>query len=811
MLETNFKIATRSMVRQKLFSAINISGLAVGITACFLILMYVRRELSYDRYHPNADRTYRVWVSGALGGNDFSMAVTAAPMAAALKADYPDIETVTRGTGIGGFPVIRYGDKVFSEERWTAMDSTAFEVFGLELLRGDPGQVLNQPMQVLITESTARRYFGDEDPLGKTLNSDRRRDFVVSGVIKDMPQNSHAHYDFIASMSSYQQSESQQWMNHNYYTYLVLNEGYDPEELEAKLPGMVTKYVGPQIEQALGVSYDELLENGAAYAYHLQPITAIHLNSDLDEEIEVNGSTKYIYIFSIVALFILGLAAINYMNLSTARSAERAKEVGIRKTLGSNRKQLIMQFLTESVVFTVLAGAIAFVLIKLSLPWFNNLVGLQLQAGLSLLWPLLGVSVIVGLVAGVYPAFFLSSFHAATILQGGQSPAGKGSRLRNGLVIFQFAVSVFLFSGALLIKNQLDHMQNKPLGFNKENLLVIEKTDDIGMQVRALKQTLLDHPAIESVTNSRAIPGRNGEFGSSVFGIETETGVEMQLLITMFADFQFAETYGLTMAQGRFFDPQFATDSQAVVINAAAARAFGMDDLAGKDLKVFGGPNGERSLKIIGILDDFHFESVHQTIRPMIIFPFGNNVFGGAVQFGKFLTVRINPANVGEILATAESAWKEIANDQAFEYVFLDDDLRRLYAFEARTQAIISVFTVLAISIAGLGLLGLAAFSMEQRSKEIGIRKVLGASLAQIFVVLSRDMMSLVLIAIGVALPVSYFLMNRWLEDFAYRVGYNPANFLIAGVGALVIALITISYQVLRAAVANPINALRYE
>ncbi|MCH7528524.1 MAG: ABC transporter permease [Candidatus Marinimicrobia bacterium] len=812
MLDTNVKIAIRGVTRQKLFSGINILGLAVGITACMLILMYVRDELSYDNYHPYAERTARIAVEGALGGNKFEMAVTSAPMAAAMLADYPEVEYATRVSGIFGFPVIRYGDRVFSEERWTAMDSTAFDVFALELVRGDPQTALSKPNQVVITESTARRYFGDEDPMGKILNSDRRRDFEVSGVIKDFPHNSHMHYDFIASMVSYDRSGNNMWVSNNFYTYVVLREGYTFDDLEAKLPETVTKYVGPQVEQFLGVSWQKLVEDGTAYRFFLQPLTDIHLTSHLDAEIEVNGSYAYIYTFTLIALFILLLAAINYMNLATARSAHRAKEVGVRKTLGSRKSQLVRQFLTESTVFALLGSLVAALMIGLSLPWFNNLLGLELTFDPVIVPLLIGIALVVGLLAGTYPAFFLSSFNAAEVLLGSKSNTGAGSKLRSGLVIFQFTVSIVLFSGALLVTKQLDHMQNKPLGFVKDNMLVVEKTDDIGADIQPFMKALANNANILAVSNSTAIPGARNAMGASVFGIVKEDGEDNQLLITMTADWDFADVYGIKMVKGRFYDTRFASDSLAVVINAAAARAYGIADPVGMDLTVIHDTGEDKSrIPIIGVIDDFHYESLHKKVRPLVIFPMGSASFGGGTNFGKFVTARINPGDLAATLDYVERTWKEFANDQALEYVFLDDHLATQYAGDVRTKALMSVFTVLAIFIASLGLLGLAAFSAEQRTKEIGIRKVLGASGAQIFIILSRDIMSLVLVAVGLSLPISYYVLNRWLQDFAYRVEIPPQTFLVAGLGALAIALITISYQVLRASLSNPINALRYE
>ena len=806
------KIAIRNVVQQKLYSTINILGLSVGVAACITIILYVQDELSYDRYHEKADRIYRVALSASIGGNDFNVTLSAAPVAATLLEEFPEVEATTRIGYIGGYPVIRYGDRVYSEELFTAADSTIFDVFDIPFIVGDPKTALIEPNSLVLTESTAKRYFGDENPMGKMMTSDKVNERMVTGVIEDFPHNTHFHYDFLLSFATNPSSRSTNWLNNNLYTYIVLKEGASAEELEAKFPDMVRKYVGPQIEQALGVSWDQVGEDGSSYEIFLQPLTDIHLRSHLEREIEVNGNITYIYIFSIIAAFILIIACINFMNLATARSANRAREVGVRKTLGSNRGQLIRQFLVESVILTFVAVILAVILVQLVLPWFNNVVGLQLSFKYSNLpWIILG-SVVVGILAGSYPAFFLSAFNPAIVLRGAQKVKGKGSRLRSVLVVFQFTISIILFTGTIMVRNQLDYLQNKDPGYTPENLLVVEKTDDIGQQIEAFKQELGENPGILEVTNSTCIPGKPPT-SESLLGMNTPTGDQLQILAIYFTDFNFQNTYGIKMAEGRFFSKQFSTDSNSVVLNQAAVAAFGVDDPIGKEVIIYGGPNNQIDrIPVIGVMEDFHFKSLHSPIRPMVIAPFGATFFGGpGPTFGKYTTLRIRPDNIPALLSSVEETWMGFALDQAFEYVFFEDDFNTLYVNEFQTRTIASMFAVLAVFVACLGLLGLASFTAEQRTKEIGIRKVLGATVTGIFRLLSSDVLKLVVISALLSLPISWYALHNWLENFAYRVSFSLLTFIIASLVAVAIALLTITWQVMKAATVNPVTALRYE
>ena len=671
---------------------------------------------------------------------------------------------------------------------------------------GDAATALNKPDAIILTESSWKKYFGDEDPMGKLINSDRRRDYIVTGVIKDFPKNSHFKADFLSPLSAYQDAGNDRWVSNNFYTYIVFREGVDPNVFEPKMYSLIEKYAIPQIERFTGQPYDKLQEQGANYEFKLQPLVDIHLHSNLEYELEPNSDASYIYIFSIVAIAILLIACINFMNLSTARSATRALEVGIRKTLGSNKAKLVQQFLIESILLTFIAVIFATIIIKILLPFFNDLAGKNLEIGYFdnpvALPAIIGFALIVGLFAGIYPAFFLTSFIPVEVLKGNTKMRGKGAWMRSTLVIFQFSVSIILFVGTFIVYNQLQYIQNKKLGFNKDQVVVLEKTDDIGDQIPVLKQQLLENNNIKSVTNHQTIPGSG--FGNSVFQLEGESAEENHLLWMWFTDYDLLDTYEIEMAEGRFFSEEFPSDSNAVVINEKAMKAMGITDPLSRQF-VDRGRNSEevRYMPIIGVMKDFHFQSLHSEIRPMIIFPIRFN--------GRYTAVKIASENITETLAFMENKWKDIAHDQAFEYVFLDEEFMKNYEAEMRTGDLFTSFSVLAILIACLGLYGLAAFITEQRTKEIGIRKVMGASVGSILLILCREFSKWVLIATIISWPLAYFGMDTWLEDFYYRIDITWGVFILSGVVALVIAIITVSTQVIKAATANPADSLRYE
>ncbi|MDR3625840.1 MAG: ABC transporter permease [Ignavibacteriaceae bacterium] len=807
MIKNYLRVAFRNLRKYKAFSFINIIGLAVGIACCISIFLYVQDELSYDKFNKKSYQVYRITADIEFNNVAIRIAHTPSPLGSAIIQDFPEVVSFTRIRNFG-FPVLRYKNKAFSEERFYSVDSAFFNVFTVKFLKGNPGTALTQPNTVVITSSMAKKYFGNENPMGKFLNADHRRDYIVTGVVEDFPHNSHFRFDFLGSLTTYDDSRYPTWLSNNYFTYILFKAGTDPVQFQKKLNDNTEKYISQQLKSIAGFTYREFKSRGNKWEYILQPLTSIHLNSHLEHELEANSDISYIYIFSIIALSILLIAIINFMNLSTARSERRAKEVGIRKALGSNKGQLVKQFIIESILMSFISISIAVMLVEIILPLFNNLSGKGMKLNLLdniYTIPLLVIfAIIVGIFAGSYPAFYLSSFQPVQIIKLNSQKKNRKSFLRSGLVIFQFAVTIILFIGTFIIYNQLGYIQNKNLGFNKDQVVVIKKADDIGNQLAAFKQALLNNPNILSVSNSDIVPGNQG--GDTVYKLEGASNQDSKNIRILFCDYNFVNSYQMKLNKGRFFSREHPSDTNAVVINQAAVKEFGLANPIGKHLMKFGPSEKDmQSFNIIGVIDDFNYESLHQAIRPLVIHLFNN---GG---FGRFVSVRIAPADYKNTIEFIEGIWKKFADNEAFEYNFFDQDWAKLYVDEQVTSKVASIFSILAIFVAGLGLLGLAAFVTEQRTKEIGIRKVLGASVPEILVLLSKEFSKWVLIANLLAWPLAYYFMNNWLKAFAYRINITPWIFISSGVLALVIALLTVSANAVKAATANPVKSLKYE
>lgn len=807
MIKNYLKIALRNFLKHKGYSFINIFGLAFGVACCLMIILFVLDEMSFDRYHEKADQIYRVGINGYINNTSFQGVVTCAPMAETLVREYPEVTAATRLRNFG-FPVFRYGDKVFSEERVLWVDQAFFDVFTVSFIKGDVNTALVEPNTIVLTESMALKYFGDEDPVGKSLNADRRRDYLITGVVADTPRNSHFHYDFLASLSTYEDSRSPVWVSNNYHTYFVLQEGSSPRLFEEKLVELVKKYVGPQIQAAAGITLEQFFESGGDWGYFIQPLTDIHLRSHYEYELEPNGDIAYVYIFSIIALGILLVACINFVNLATARSVNRAREVAIRKTIGSRRAQLIRQFLAETTLTSLLAVALALLIVQVLLPYFNRLTEKALFIpyieNTFTIPALLGAVLFIGILAGIYPAFFLASFDPVVVLKSETTGRTKKSNLRNVLVVFQFTVSIVLIVGTFVVEKQLKYIQNMNLGFNKDQVVVVKKTDDLGKQIQSFRQELVKNSRVENASNTGNLIGE--AFGNSAFKIAGETGEETHLLWTYFTDAYFVDTYRIEIAAGRYFEEGRQTDQQAVVINETAVKEMGMVDPVGKQIVAYGPTKEqEQSFTIIGVMKDFHFESLHFQIRPLIVLLYGPE------NRGRYISVRINSEGIRETMAFLESTWRRFADNQAFEYEFFDDHFAKVYKAEERTGQIFFAFSFLAIIIASLGLFGLAAFIAEQRTKEIGIRKVLGATETKIVFLLSRQFTKWVALSNLIAWPIAYYFMHKWIQRFAFRPGISLWSFLLASAVVLIIALFTVSYQTVRAARSDPVDLIRYE
>jgi putative ABC transport system permease protein len=776
--------------------------LAIGVTCCLLMLLFVRHELSYDRFHEAADRIHRVVLI-----NDNPQTRTPHPMAQALVRDIPEVESAVSLTPIWGPGLtrptysIRYEDRQFEERDLLAVDSTFFEVFDFPVVAGNGPAALREPFAVVITESMAKKYFGDDDPLGKRLRINDEGDLTVRAVLQDVPANAHFHFDFLLSYVTLKQlwqgSPFFEWGDFGHYNYVRLTENATPDAVEAKIPQWIQRYVDFSSEEVAA------LEAGTL-ALRLQPITDIHLHSDLRWELEPNGNLAYVYIFGAAALFILLIACVNFMNLATARSASRAREVGVRKAVGANRTQLAGQFLSESLLFSLLAVLCALLLTQLTLPLFNRLAGTDLSLstlGLgTLTLGLLAVALVTGLVAGSYPAVFLSSFQPVRVLRGTLRQASSGVGLRKGLVVFQFALSIILIVGTLVIQDQLHFLRNQRLGFDDEQVIVLPLNgDDLRERTETLKEALLQHGDVLSASAVSNVPG--GRFNQN--SIQWHASDEPVDVSELRVDFDFFETLGIDLADGRSFSRAFPSDTgRAVVLNETAARLYDWDSPVGEDIRWFD-DDTTYVASVIGVAQDFHFASLHERIAPLAI-----QVLPGEYTS---LLVKIRPDRPAETLAFVQQTWNTFAPGRDFTYTFLDRSFDALYAAEAQTGTVIALFSGLAILIACLGLFGLATFAAERRTKEIGIRKVLGASVSGLLLLLSKEFVRLVLVALVIAAPLAYLGATYWLDGFAYRTALSPRTFVVAGFLTLLIALATVSYHAVRTALADPVESLRYE
>jgi putative ABC transport system permease protein len=808
MFKNYIKVGYRNLTRQKSFAFINITGLAVGLTCSMLIGLYLLNEVGYDRFHKKADRIYRVILEGKLGSNFFKGPVTCAPMAAALMRDFPEVESATR-LYINGNRCVHAGNKILYEDNFLYTDSTFFAIFDFKFIKGVPSKALVDTNSAVITSSAAKKYFGNENPVGKKfriLNSDFG-DYVISAVIEDMPVNSHFHFDFICSLKAISYSNSIFWLSNNNYTYFTLKNGADPKQVERKFPELVNKYVLPQIMQITGSSAEDMLNGRNRWSYSMQKLTDIHLRSNMDYEIETNGSITFVYIFFIVALFILIIACINFVNLSTARSMNRAKEVGFRKALGSGRLQLIFQFLTESVFLCFIAVIMALFLLELFIPSFNYILGLKINYDLVtkdyLIPGIVIFTLIVGIISGSYPAFYLSRFVPVDVLKGNINKKTKTSKLRNVLVIFQFCISMIIILGTITVYYQLRYLQNIKLGYDKERVIVIERTDPIRKNIKSFMQELKSSALIEEVTLSNQVPGRI--YASNGFNLEGSPLNETFLLSVFSTDCHYQKAMGMELLKGRFFSDNFALDSLSVVINETAAKYLGLKEVVGKRLVTLPtDPRQKLFLTIIGVVKDFHYESLHKSINPVLIY-LSNGYYDG------YITVRISKGNNLKGLQFIKNTWHKYSKSAPLTYFHFSKEFNKLLKADYQVRRLMSIFSVLAIFIACLGLFGLVSYNTEKRSKEIGIRKVMGSSVMNIIGTLSFETLVLVTIAALFAIPVAVYLINLWLNGFAYHVGIHPSIFVLAGFLTLLISFITIIYQTLKAANRNPVEALRYE
>jgi len=801
MLQNYFKVALRNILKHKFYSVLNIAGLAFGLAACFLIGLYIYDEVSFDRFHRNSENIYCIGLQGKLGGQEIYTKSSCPPLAEALVSSVPGVEHATRINDWSNV-VMKYEDKAFTESEVLMVDSNFFEFFSFQLLEGNVKTVLKEPRTMVLTSAAAYKYFGNESAVGKiiTVGNDNEA-YKITGIAAKAPANSHIQFEMLLSSSSDDYMKRDEWLGNGLYTYYRKNPKTSTTDIDGKLRDLTLQHVGPELEAAMGVNFKDFEKQGGIYAYFSYSMNSSHLyQTNLDNGLSAPGDIKYVYIIGAVGIFILLIASINFMNLSTARSASRAKEVGLRKTLGSVRSKLVFQFLSESFVYTLAGTLIAIAGVYLLLPAFNTLAGKQLSFGLMQQPMIVGgviiIFLVVALLAGSYPAFYLTSFNPVDVLKGKVKAGMKSKGIRSSLVVVQFTISIALIISTMVVYTQLNYLQEKNIGLDKQNVLVIRNTSRLGNNRDAFRDALNNQTGIikASYTNN-VFPGVNN---TTLF--RTAGTSQDHILGTYYADYDHMEVLKMELSVGRYFSKDFPSDSTACVINEAAVQELGWTDPLNEKLTSFDG-SAPVDLKVVGVMKDFNFESFKTNVRPMVIqlSKLANNIL-----------IRYN-GNAKDAVATVENLWKKNATNEPFEYVFLDENFDRLFREEQRLGQVFSVMTGIAIFVACLGLMGLASFTAEQRTKEIGIRKVMGASVSSVSALLSKEFMILVAIAFVVASGLAWYAMDNWLGTFAYRIELGPAVFIMGGLMAAIIAWLTVSFHFIKAARSNPSDSLRYE
>ena len=806
MIKNYFKIAWRTLWRNKVFSMINILGLSIGIATCLLISLFVINELSYDRFNKNADRIVRVIFRGTVQGEKMREASVMPPTAQAMKNDYPEVMEATRIRNYGGQKIIT-GDKISADEKFAYVDSNFFRVFTMPFMAGDPNTAMLNANSMVISRNIADKYFPNQNPLGKLiLIKGQETTYKVTGVMENIPADAHFHFDLLASMTGLKEAREDTWMTSNFFTYLLLPEGYDYKKLENKMPRMAEKYMGPQFQKAMGLSLAEFRKKGNDIGLYLQPLTDIHLHSDLLYDFEPSGDMQQVYILSAIGIFMLLIACINFMNLSTAGAGKRAREVGIRKVLGSMRSQLVWQFLSESFFLTLIALVLGILLVKFSIPLFNDLSGKQLSFQLfSISFLIKGLALVaigVGILAGIYPAFFLSAFKPVRVLKGALQSGNRNSLFRNGLVIFQFFISTALMIGTLVVYKQLQFIQERKLGYNKNQLIILPESWRLGKNAEVFRNEISRYPGASVVSCSYYLPA--GPSNSNNFIVFPDDHPnDMVKSLGYYVDEEYITAFGMEMASGRNFSKSFSTDSTAIIINETAAREFGWGNNAlGHNLIQPDNTGTSKTYHVIGIVKDFNFKSLHEKISPLVMV---------LDHSGGYFIIKTKNKEVAPLIAAMKKNWTALTSENPFDYVFMEDMYRKVYQSEEKTGLTLALFAGLTIFVACMGLFGLAVFTAEQRIREIGIRKVLGSTVQGIVALLSKDFLKLVLLANLIAWPLAWYFMNHWLQDFAYRIEFHWWYFAIAGLTALVIAMATVGFHALKSALSNPVNSLRSE
>lgn len=804
MLKNYIIIALRNMKKNKIYSFINIFGLAVGITCCILILMYIEDELSYDKHFADVENTYRIESHVEFGGRKLDIACACTPMGNVILEEIPEIKSVFRFRNSGG-NVVHRNNTYITEDNVLYADTNFFNFFSVPLLKGDKATVLAAPNNIAITSELAKKYFGNENAMGEVLYLDDD-EYVVNGIYEKLPANTHFKADILVSMEGREEANSQIWMDFNFHTYFKPKENISLSDLKDKIQKLADTYIAPQMEEFLGQSYDAWQQQGNMVKFNIRPMGDIHLYADNISELEANGDIKYIYIFSIVAVFVLAIACMNFMNLSTARSSGRAKEVGIRKVLGSVRKQLIGQFLTESLLTGIFALFVGLAILTIVLPLFNDFTGksltLSIFSGSLISYTLIGVVLLTGFIAGAYPAIYLSAFQPVKVLTGKMSNAMKSGWLRSGLVIFQFSISIILLIGTLIVYEQLQFIQQKDIGFERDHILILHDAYTLGNHTDSFKEELRKLPEVKSISVSGYLPVPSNR---SQYAFWPKGGRQSDNKTTLYkfnVDEEYIQTYGMELLSGRNFSKERGTDSLACIVNESAVAQFGWENPIGKRISRLYEEETEISYEIIGIVKDFHFESLRETVAPMVL---------TMEPSSSFISLKFRSDNISAFINKVEKAWKNRINDYPFHYSFADDKFDEVYHSEMQMGEIFGLFALISIFVGCLGLFGLSAYTAEQKTKEIGIRKVLGATIGNVVYMLSKEFIKLVTIAFIFAAPIAYYAMNMWLEDFAYRIDVHISTIVLAGLLAMFISLATVSYHAVKAAVMNPVRSIKFE
>lgn len=814
MLRNYITIAFRNLRKHRFYSLINVIGLAVGIASCLIITLYIAHEMSYDRHFANAARIYRVNSEILFNGNHHHLAVMPAPAVAALEHDFPEVEAAMHFR-TWGWQRIKHGTDNLKEQYTGYASNGFFKVFGVQLLKGNPANALAEPNTLVMSRSKAEQYFPEGEALGQTLVIDNEINYKVTGVFEDFPVNTHFKFDFLLSMETLEDSKVDNWLGNNFQTYVLLRPGASAADMEKKFPKMVETYVGPQVKQVFGsdFSMEKFAADGNKMVYSLMPMLDIHLRSDLTGEIAPTSDITYIYLFGAIAFFILAIACINFMNLSTARSANRAKEVGVRKVLGSLRSHLVRQFLMESIMLSAFSFFIALAIAYAVLPYFNELSQRSLVIPIAdpiFIGVVVSAALVIGVLAGLYPSLFLSAFKPVNVLKGKLSLGMKSGGVRSALVVVQFMISIFLVIGTITVQKQLDFIQNKKLGFKKDQIIILHNTELLGNKHESFKNELLKIPSISNVSSTGYLPIAGWGRNNTTFWPEGSQPTQDNMISMQqwFVDHDYVQTMGMNIIKGRDFSRDFPSDSTGVILNEAAVKRFGLEDPIGRKITTFAFEHGAIETKkpltftVVGVVEDFHFESLKENITPLC-FQLGAS--------GWSTPVRFSTADTKEVILKIEAMWKTFQPGQPFEYTFLDEAFGNMYAFEKRLGNIFGIFAALAIVIACLGLFALTAFTAEQRTKEIGIRKVLGASVSSIVLLLSKEFGKLIIIAFILAAPLSWYAVDKWLQNYTYKTEIGILVYVLAGVSAFLVAWLTMGFQSVKAAKSNPVNSLRSE